>query len=76
MQPGILLADEPTGNLDKASGEDVMTTLEQLNRQGITLILVTHDPAIGGRADRRIHMVDGAIADDRIAHPESRSHAR
>ena len=75
MQPRILLADEPTGNLDKASGEDVMTTLEQLNRQGITLILVTHDPAIGGRADRRIQMVDGAIADDRISNPESRSHA-
>ncbi|MES9962156.1 MAG: ABC transporter ATP-binding protein [Candidatus Sedimenticola sp. 20ELBAFRAG] len=65
MRPAILLADEPTGNLDKASGDDVIDTLEALNQKGITLIVVTHDPEIGERAQRRIHMVDGAIADDK-----------
>ncbi|MES9845682.1 MAG: ABC transporter ATP-binding protein [Candidatus Sedimenticola sp. PURPLELP] len=66
MRPAILLADEPTGNLDKASGDDVIDTLEALNQKGITLIVVTHDPEIGERAQRRIHMVDGAIVDDKI----------
>ncbi|MCG8426857.1 MAG: ABC transporter ATP-binding protein [Chromatiales bacterium] len=65
MRPAILLADEPTGNLDKRSGEEVIQTLETLNRQGILLIIVTHDPEIGGRAKRMLHMVDGAIVDDR-----------
>lgn len=61
MQPALLLADEPTGNLDKHSGDEVIRTLEQLNADGITLVVVTHDPEIGGRATRRIRMVDGAI---------------
>ncbi|MCW8847911.1 MAG: ABC transporter ATP-binding protein [Sedimenticola sp.] len=61
MQPALLLADEPTGNLDKHSGDEVIQTLEQLNSQGITLVVVTHDPDIGGRAARTIRMVDGAI---------------
>jgi putative ABC transport system ATP-binding protein len=61
MQPALLLADEPTGNLDKHSGDEVVQTLEQLNSRGITLVVVTHDPEIGGRASRRIRMVDGAI---------------
>lgn len=61
MQPQLLLADEPTGNLDKHSGDEVVRALEQLNREGITLVVVTHDPEIGGRASRRIRMVDGAI---------------
>lgn len=64
MQPSILLADEPTGNLDRASGQEVIAILEQLNSQGITLIMVTHDPELGQRAKRRILMVDGAIASD------------
>ena len=64
MRPGMLLADEPTGNLDKSSGEEVIQTLESLNHAGITLLVVTHDPEIGGRARRRLHMVDGAIVDD------------
>jgi ABC-type lipoprotein export system ATPase subunit len=60
MRPAILLADEPTGNLDRRSGEEVVNTLEELNRQqGITLLVVTHDPAMAGRASRRISMVDG-----------------
>jgi putative ABC transport system ATP-binding protein len=64
MQPGVLLADEPTGNLDRRSGHDVIEILEQLNSLGITLIVVTHDPEIGGRAGRQIHMVDGQITGD------------
>ena len=64
MQPGLLLADEPTGNLDRASGKDVVDILETLQRHGITLIIVTHDPQLGERAQRRLHMVDGAIVKD------------
>lgn len=64
MEPAVLLADEPTGNLDRASGHEVIEILEQLNQNGITLIIVTHDPAIGGRARRQIHMVDGGIDTD------------
>jgi putative ABC transport system ATP-binding protein len=64
MRPTILLADEPTGNLDQSSGESVIEVLEGLNREGIILLVVTHDPDIGGRARRRIRMVDGRISDD------------
>ncbi len=64
MQPNIILADEPTGNLDRASGTDVIDILEQLNSQGKILIMVTHDPAIGQRAKRQIHMLDGRIGSD------------
>jgi len=60
-KPVLLLADEPTGNLDHASGIDVINILEQLNEQGITLLLVTHDAELGKRADRIIHMVDGKV---------------
>lgn len=61
MQPEILLADEPTGNLDRHSGEDVIKTLEAMNQEGITLLLVTHDPDLGKRARQLIRMVDGAV---------------
>jgi putative ABC transport system ATP-binding protein len=64
MQPRLLLADEPTGNLDRAAGHEVVEILEQLQRQGITLIVVTHDPELGERAQRQLHMVDGAIVSD------------
>jgi putative ABC transport system ATP-binding protein len=66
MQPGILLADEPTGNLDQASGRQVVETLEAMNADGLTLIVVTHDPAIGERARRRLHMVDGLVQRDQV----------
>ncbi|MDX2503929.1 MAG: ABC transporter ATP-binding protein [Gammaproteobacteria bacterium] len=69
MQPKILLADEPTGNLDQKSGQDVITILEQLNQQGITLIIVTHDASIGQRATRQLHMVDGRIESDQKLSP-------
>lgn len=61
MHPSVLLADEPTGNLDQTTGKEVMNLLEQLVAQKVTLILVTHDPVIGGRATRQLHMVDGEI---------------
>ncbi len=60
-RPSLLLADEPTGNLDRASGEDVMSALEALNADGLTLVVVTHDQVLGARARRRIRMDDGAI---------------
>jgi len=63
-EPAVLLADEPTGNLDHRSGEDVINILESLNHRGITLIVVTHDPEIGGRARRRLEMRDGRIESD------------
>jgi putative ABC transport system ATP-binding protein len=69
--PAVLLADEPTGNLDHKSGRDVTRILESLNQRGITLLVVTHDPEIGNRARRRIEMRDGRIASDTIAESAS-----
>ena len=62
--PRVILADEPTGNLDRASGIDVVEILEKLNRSGITLLVVTHDPELAIRAAREIRMVDGKIVSD------------
>lgn len=59
----VLVADEPTGNLDQANGQQVMDTLEALNAQGITIILVTHDPAVASRAPRRLHVLDGVVSE-------------
>jgi putative ABC transport system ATP-binding protein len=64
MRPSVLLADEPTGNLDQATGREVINLLEQLTEQNVTLILVTHDPALGERASRQLHMVDGQITNE------------
>ncbi|MBC8211572.1 MAG: ABC transporter ATP-binding protein [Gammaproteobacteria bacterium] len=63
-EPSVLLADEPTGNLDQQSGEDVIQILEALNQKGITLIVVTHDSHLGKRSTRAIKMVDGRIQSD------------
>ncbi len=63
-RPAVLLADEPTGNLDRHSSGDIIELLEQLNRDGLTLVIVTHDPEVGERAHRRIRVVDGTIASD------------
>lgn len=63
-KPKVLLADEPTGNLDHKSGEAVIGILEQLNERGITLITVTHDLEMGRRARRRLRMVDGRISSE------------
>ncbi len=64
MQPRVLLADEPTGNLDRTTGWEVLKLLEGLLEQGITLVVVTHDAEIGARAKRQIHMLDGHILSD------------
>jgi putative ABC transport system ATP-binding protein len=64
MRPALILADEPTGNLDRATGDEVVHLLEDLNSRGVTLIVVTHDPALGARARRRLSMEDGAIVRD------------
>ena len=63
-RPQVILADEPTGNLDRASGIDVVEILEKLNRSGMTLLVVTHDPELAVRAAREIRMVDGKIVSD------------
>ncbi|WP_018991797.1 ABC transporter ATP-binding protein [Aromatoleum toluclasticum] len=64
MRPAVILADEPTGNLDRSTGQDVTHLLEELNASGVTLIVVTHDPVMGGRARRRLMMEDGRLLQD------------
>jgi putative ABC transport system ATP-binding protein len=61
-EPLILLADEPTGNLDSKTGQEILTLLEELNRNGKTIIMVTHDQSIGARAHHIVRMRDGLIA--------------
>jgi putative ABC transport system ATP-binding protein len=61
LEPKVLLADEPTGNLDTASGRQVLEILEQMNAQGLTLIVVTHDPAVARRARRVLVLMDGRV---------------
>jgi len=69
LRPAVLLADEPTGNLDRATGEEVVRLLEALNAQGMTLIVVTHDQALGARARRQLRMEDGGIVSDVMTAP-------
>jgi putative ABC transport system ATP-binding protein len=64
MRPAIILADEPTGNLDRHTGQEVIAVLERVHHEGGTVLLVTHDPELGARAHRRLRMVDGAVAAD------------
>jgi len=64
MGPSILLADEPTGNLDRASGHEIIELLERMNGGGLTLVVVTHDPEVGQRARHILKLVDGRIASD------------
>jgi putative ABC transport system ATP-binding protein len=62
--PSVLLADEPTGNLDSANATAVMELLRDLHRQGSTLVMVTHDPRFAGYAERQVHLFDGQVVDD------------
>jgi putative ABC transport system ATP-binding protein len=62
--PAIVLADEPTGNLDQATGQAILGLLEKLHRLGVTIVVITHDRDIAGRMDRRIDMLDGHIVHD------------
>ena len=71
MQPAMILADEPTGNLDRATGEEVMRLLEGLNDHGVTLIVVTHDKELGARARRQLLMEDGEVRHDSACKEES-----
>lgn len=64
LNPAVLLADEPTGNLDHKTGAEVVALLEKLHHEGTTVIVVTHDRELGGRAKRRIQMRDGEIVED------------
>ena len=65
LEPDLILADEPTGNLPSDRGTEVMALLEDLNRGGVTLVMVTHDNTLGQRARRRIRLLDGRIVEDR-----------
>jgi putative ABC transport system ATP-binding protein len=64
MRPSVLLLDEPTGNLDSASEEEVLTLLQQVNREGATLVMVTHSNEVAERASRIVRLADGAIVSD------------
>jgi len=66
-EPVLLLADEPTGNLDSATGAEILALFEQLHAAGRTLVIVTHDPAVAARAGRQVHLRDGRIEEDRRA---------
>ena len=62
--PSILLADEPTGNLDSKNGEAVMDLLKELHKEGATICMVTHDPRYARHADRSIHLFDGRVVEE------------
>ncbi|MBS0194119.1 MAG: ABC transporter ATP-binding protein [Proteobacteria bacterium] len=72
--PRLLLADEPTGNLDSQMARGVMELLEEINAQGTTIVLVTHDPELAARAQRNVHIVDGMATDLAAEPPLARGH--
>jgi putative ABC transport system ATP-binding protein len=75
-EPLILLADEPTGNLDSTNGEAVMGLLQELHRQGATICMVTHDPRYAKHADRTIHLFDGRVVEEETGNRERRDEAQ
>jgi putative ABC transport system ATP-binding protein len=66
-EPALILADEPTGNLDSTTGAEVMRILEELHASGRTIVLITHDPTVAAHASRQLHTLDGRILDGRAA---------
>ena len=75
-EPSILLADEPTGNLDSANGDIVMEMLTHLHKNGSTICMVTHDPRYASHAQRTVHLFDGRIVDDETTTPDEQSAVR
>ena len=73
-RPSILLADEPTGNLDSKNGDAVMALLRELHREGATICMVTHDPRFARSADRQIHLFDGRVIEESAGEPVGNSH--
>ncbi len=70
-EPAFLLADEPTGNLDSLMARQVMEMLEDINRQGMTIVMVTHDPDLARRAQRNIQIIDGQVTDHSLYAPRA-----
>jgi len=70
-RPALLLADEPTGNLDSQSGNEILIIFEELHRQGQTIVMITHDPPIAQRANRRITLLDGRVVTDEFTEPRA-----
>jgi putative ABC transport system ATP-binding protein len=68
MDPTIILADEPTGNLDSRTGHEIMELFEELHAQGRTIVIVTHEPSVAQRCGRQVHMVDGKIVNGMLQH--------
>jgi putative ABC transport system ATP-binding protein len=68
-RPALLLADEPTGNLDSQTGNEIMNTMVQLNKEGQTIVLVTHEHDIAEYAERQVHLRDGVIEKDFTREP-------
>ena len=64
LRPSVVLADEPTGNLDSRTGQEIMAVFEDLHDAGQTIVLITHEPVIAAHATRQIHLLDGLIEQD------------
>jgi putative ABC transport system ATP-binding protein len=69
-RPRLILADEPTGNLDSRTGEEIMALFDQLNREGITIVLVTHEEDIARHSKRQVHFLDGSLISDQLTHQQ------